>query len=102
MTTIRDVASVVRSKNAGPFALTFDLFFADDADYERVRDAAVITRTTIADLYGIDEGDVLGVYTLDRINAIKISIRRPVASGDADDTDVYGTQQHVPLFDLEV
>lgn len=102
MTTIRDVASVVRSKNAGPFTLTFDLFFADDADYEQVRDAAIITRATITDLYDIDEEDVLGVYTLDRINAIKISIRRPVASGDADDTDVYGTQQHVPLFDIEI
>lgn len=102
MTTVRDLASVVRSKNAGPFSLTFDLFFENDADYERVRDAEVITVGAIADLYGIDESAVLGVYTLDDINAIKVSVRRPVTSGDVDDTDVYGSQQHVPLLGIEL
>lgn len=102
MTTIQELASVVRSKNAGPFILTFDLFFEDESDYERVRDADAITVEKIATLYEIDEGDILGIYTLDRINAIKISIRRPVAAGDVNDTDVYGTQQHVALLDIEV
>lgn len=102
MTTIQELASVVRSKNAGPFILTFDLFFEDESDYERVRDADAITVEKIATLYDIDEGDIFGIYTLDRINAIKISIRRPVAAGDVNDTDVYGTQQHVALLDIEV
>jgi len=32
---LEDIASVIRSKNAGPRALTFDVMFADDAGYAR-------------------------------------------------------------------
>ena len=32
-----DVARVIRSKNAGPFELTFDIMFADADSYERVK-----------------------------------------------------------------
>ena len=34
---LRDVASVIRSKNAGPFELTFDVMFEDPEAYERVK-----------------------------------------------------------------
>ncbi|MGZ9039111.1 MAG: DUF4387 family protein, partial [Burkholderiales bacterium] len=38
----------------------------------------------------------------DAANAIKITIPRPIVSGDVNDTDVYGGQQHGPLVDVEV
>jgi hypothetical protein len=41
--------------------------------------------------------DVLVCKPFDAALAFKITIRRPVASGDLMDTDVYGCQQHVPL-----
>ena len=38
----------------------------------------------------------------DAANAIKITIPRPIISGDIDDSDVYGGQQHAPLVNLDV
>ena len=34
--------------------------------------------------------------------AIKITIKRPIDSGGIGDTDVYGAQQHAPLFDVSI
>jgi hypothetical protein len=45
---------------------------------------------------------VVSVIEYDAANAIKVTIPRPVISGDVDDTDVFGGQQYGPLVDLEV
>lgn len=36
-----DVASVIRSKNSGPFELTFDVIFKDFETYNKVKDANI-------------------------------------------------------------
>ena len=38
----------------------------------------------------------------DRALALKASIPRPAISGDLEDSDVFGGQQHAPLVDLEI
>jgi len=37
MTVLARLAKLIRSKNAGPFELTFDIMFEDAATYERVK-----------------------------------------------------------------
>ena len=44
----------------------------------------------------------VAIINCDAANAIKITIPRPTISGDVDDTDVFGGQQHGPLVDVEV
>lgn len=102
MTTVGELASIVRSKNAGPFELTFDLFFEDAEDFRRVADSGAISEARVADHFDVPEEDVVGVYEVPQVNAIKISITRSVPAGSARDTDVYGAQQHMPLFDIEL
>ncbi len=100
--TLSTLAKVIRSKNAGPFELTFDIMFDDARIYERVKAAQVITRERIAAAYRIPEEDVLVCRAYDPAVAFKITIRRPVSSGDIEDRDIYGCQQHVPLTAIEV
>ena len=38
-----DAAAIVRSKNAGPFAVTIDLFFPDEERYRLARSSALLT-----------------------------------------------------------
>lgn len=102
MTSLVNLAQVIRSKNAGPFELTFDVMFEDKATYEKVRDSGAINRAEVARLYGISDNAVLVCTPYDPARAIKITIRRPVGSGDFGDTDVYGCQQHVPLTRIEI
>ncbi len=100
--TLAALAKVIRSKNAGPFELTFDIMFDDPAAYELVKKSGVINAARIAEAYRIRVDDVLVCRPYDAAVAFKITIRRPVGSGDIDDRDVYGCQQHVPLTRIEV
>ena len=101
MPKLWQVSKLIRSKNAGPFELTFDVIFKDRATYERVRDARTINAQWFASTYRL-EPSMVTIYHYDAASAIKITIPRPVTSGDIDDTDVFGGQQYGPLVDLEV
>jgi hypothetical protein len=98
--TILEEARVIRSKNAGPYELTLDVMFKDRAAYERARAAGVFTPALVARLYGVEESDVLGVTWFEPATAVKMTLRRRVASGSPGDTDIYGAQQHAPLLSL--
>ena len=99
---LREIATVIRSKNAGPFVLTFDILFRDIDQYRRVRDCGIITAAQIARRYQIPVADVLGIVNFDPAQAIKITIRRAKSAGSPGDTDVYGAQQHAPLLDIPI
>ena len=99
---LRDIASVIRTKNSGPYELTMDIMLPDDETYEKLLKAQAITKPVIASLYKISEEDVLSIVWFDKARAVKATIRRPLASGDVGERDVYGAQQHAPLMNLEV
>ena len=101
MQKLWQIAKLIRSKNAGPFELTFDVIFESRAAYERVRDAGIINAAWFARVYQL-EPERVSVIQYDAASAIKITLPRPTASGDVDDTDVFGGQQYGPLVDLEV
>ncbi|ARP96593.1 DUF4387 domain-containing protein [Bordetella genomosp. 13] len=95
-------AKVIRSKNSGPFELTFDVMFDEDAPYLFVKRSGVINVENVAAAYSIMASDVLVCTAFDAARAFKITIKRPVSSGDLMDRDVYGCQQHVPLTRLQI
>jgi hypothetical protein len=99
---IREVAQVVRSKNAGPFRLTLDILFKDRAVYEQVKRNGTITAGTIAALYGLPADRVTDFVWFDPGKALKTTLVRPVSSGAPRDSDIYGAQQHAPLLALSV
>lgn len=99
--TLGELAKLIRSKNAGPFMLTFDVMFDGEEAYRRVVRSGVLTRAVFAALYRVPEDEVL-FFEHDAARAIKISIPRPAVQGDRDDGDMYGGQQHAPLVDLVV
>lgn len=100
--TLRDLASTIRSKNAGVDHITFDVIFRDRANFERVRDAAVLTPETIAALYRIPRARITDFVVFEPANAIKFTIRRERPSGSPGEHDVFGAQQYAPLFGIEV
>jgi hypothetical protein len=51
MPALAELASLIRSKNAGPFELTFDVMFEDDATYESVTRAGVLSVEFFARVY---------------------------------------------------
>ena len=101
MTALASLAKLIRSKNAGPFELTFDIMFDDEATYRRVKDSGRVSREAVAERYGLPSRDVK-FFFCDNALAIKASIPRPAIQGDLDDADGHGGQQYAPLMDIEI
>jgi Domain of unknown function (DUF4387) len=92
--TLGAVARLIRSKNAGPFWITIDVFFHCDEDYAAYHDE--ITAARIAAIYGVDPTAVR-VFGIPQLRVTKISFPRPVPQGGPLDRDIHAGQQFVPL-----
>lgn len=102
MMRLYDLATTIRSKNAGPFRVTVDLVLPDANAFERVLTAEPMQPERIAALYGVAGEDVC-VIPFERILTIKVALPRPGASSGAPgDRDVYGCGQHFPLASIDV
>jgi len=96
-----ELATLIRSKNAGPFQLTIDVMFEDAETYARVLASGTISRERFSALYGTPV-ELVQIINYDAANAIKVTIPRPLTSGDLGDGDMMGGQLYGPLVDLEV
>ena len=101
LTKLTELAGVIRSKNSGPYELTLDIIFNDYEGYERVKQGGFINHELICELYGVTPDQIICIIAFEPAKAIKVTIRRPICSGDLGETDVYGAQQHAPLLGLE-
>jgi len=75
-----DIARVIRSKNAGPFTLTIDLFFTDIAALQKVLNSPSFTNNTVSKLYHVCLEEVR-IIPFEAILAIKVSLPRSISSG---------------------
>ena len=97
---LHEVADIVRSKNAGPYRITFDILCKQKATYEHIRDSGAITAASVAEAYGLTPDDVSSFFVIDMANAIKITIKRARPQGALGEGDMYGCQHHVPLMNM--
>ncbi|WP_323010557.1 DUF4387 domain-containing protein [Paracoccus sp. (in: a-proteobacteria)] len=101
MSSLQTLAKVIRSKNAGPCLVTFDLIFDDEAIFRRCCAALAHLRAEVARRYQKPMQQVLVVDFAPAL-AIKITIPRDAVSGDPGDNDVYGAQQAALLLDIDI
>ncbi|WP_025771060.1 DUF4387 family protein [Thioalkalivibrio sp. HK1] len=86
MSTLGEVA-YVRSKNAGPFWITVDIFSQDAKDHallcRRLRTEAVARVMRLSP-------EEIRRFEIDGLHVIKFSFRRPQVQGAIDDRDMHG------------
>ena len=99
MTQIAEIAFKVRSKNAGPFWVTIDIFCGDTAAFDRLR--AALDTAKIAALYH-QPSQSLKRFDIPSLNVIKFSFPRPVIQGDKADRDMHGAAWATLLAEYEV
>lgn len=80
--------------------ITFDIIFDQPVVYEKIKQTNLINPEAITRLYDVEESTDIRIVAFDQALAIKVTIPRPLASGDVGDSDIYGAQQHVPLYNL--
>lgn len=99
---IAELTSVLRSKNAGPLELTFDLIFNNKEIYDTVKASNVITRELIRELYQVSDDKIITFEYFDAAEALKITLVRPRPEASIGEIDMHGCQQHVPLLSIEI
>lgn len=102
MARLADLAKTIRSKNAGPDKITFDVIFADPAAWQRVKDSGVLSRAAVCRIFGIDAAEITDHVAFEPSLAIKFTLVRRLSSGSPGDADMFGSQQYGPLLDIEV
>ncbi|KAI1641902.1 uncharacterized protein F4817DRAFT_354467 [Daldinia loculata] len=106
-TKLGDLAQVVRSKNSGPYEITFDLIFESRETYLKVKDSGLLSIKTVASVFKLPESDILWCGFFDPAQAFKATIPRIRAGkrmpgGGFMENDVHGSQQHLPLVNLKL
>jgi len=99
MTTVADVVVKVRSKNAGPFWLTVDIFCGTVAAFEQVR--ASLSTERVAAAFQAEASD-LKRFDIASLNVIKFSLPRPTIQGDINDRDMHGAGWAPLIAELDV
>jgi hypothetical protein len=89
----------VRSKNAGPFWLTIDIFCGSTAAY-----AQVVEGLSTARLAALFQSDVTAIKRFDiaDLNVVKFSLPRPVIQGTAADRDMHGAAWGPLVAEIEI
>ena len=99
MSRLGDIAVKVRSKNAGPFWLTVDIFCGSQSVFAQVRTS--ITSARIAGVFGAEIA-VVNRYEMDSLNVLKFSFPRPAVQGTRQDRDMHGASFAALVAELEV
>ncbi len=99
MPELGDLVSKVRSKNAGPFWLTLDVFCGDAETFARVRKG--LKDEAVARLFGVDR-QLLKRFDIPSLNVVKFSVPRPVVQGTRADRDMHGAGWGSLLEEMEI
>lgn len=94
-----DTVLKVRSKNAGPFWVTIDIFCDKPEVFGLVRDS--LSSAAVARLYQVPE-QLLKRFDIKDLRVVKFSVPRPVVQGSAADRDMHGAQYAALLEEYEL
>ena len=99
MSRLEAITEKIRSKNAGPFWLTIDIFCGNSDVFSQV--SAGLETTRVARLYATDP-KLMKRFDIADLNVVKFSFPRPVTQGSRTDRDMHGAGWAVLLEELEL
>ena len=99
MARLGDVAQKIRSKNAGPFWVTIDIFCENETAFHRVENGLSTER--LAKVLG-QPTQTLKRFAIPDLNVVKVSLPRPQVQGSRLDRDMHGAQWAVLLAEMEL
>ena len=97
MKRLIDYTKILRSKNAGPLFITFDLIFPDGESFEKIK--GLLTKEMVSKAYDVPAQQI-DIIFYKVVNSMKITFPRKNISGSLLDNDIYGCQQHMPLANI--
>ena len=99
MAELGHIVEKVRSKNAGPFWLTIDIFCGNTADFQRV--VSGLSSARVAALFAMPVADIKR-FDIPALNVVKFSLPRPEIQGSVRDRDMHGASWAALLSEIEL
>ncbi len=99
MPRLEEMVVKVRSKNAGPFWVTIDVFCGTLEVFETVR--RLLQTEAAARLFN-QPTQLVRRFDMPELAVIKLCFPRPVVQGSQADRDMHGAQWAVLLAELEI
>jgi Domain of unknown function (DUF4387) len=99
MTQIRDIVTKVRSKNAGPFWVTIDIFCGTEPAFRQISESLSTDR--VATLFNC-QPDHIKRFDIASLNVVKFSFPRPHVQGAVADRDMHGAGWAPLLAELDL
>jgi hypothetical protein len=99
MAKLGSLTEKIRSKNAGPFWLTIDIFCADRDCFDRI--SATLDTARVASLFKTAP-ETMKRFDIAELHVIKFSLPRPSVQGTRSDRDMHGAAWATLLEDLEI
>ena len=99
MSILGEKVKKIRSKNAGPFWITIDIFCGSEEVYKNV--CLNLNNSKIANLLMINIKD-LKRFEIKKLNVVKFSFPRNITQGNIHDRDMHGAQLAVLLSEMEL
>ena len=98
MTRLGEIVEKVRSKNAGPFWMTVDIFCGAPDAYARVTG---LPTARVAALFQTDPA-LIRRFDIADLNVVKFSFPRPQVQGSLNDRDMHGAAFGALLAELDL
>lgn len=99
MANLGKIVEKVRSKNAGPFWLTIDIFCGSSISFDQVRTGLSTDR--VAKIFNVESINIKR-FEIPSLNVIKFSLPRPAIQGSTKDRDIHGASWAALLDDVEI
>jgi len=99
MANLGEIVEKVRSKNAGPFWLTVDIFCGTAAAFAQVCDGLSTER--VAKAFATDP-ETLKRFEIPSLNVVKFSLPLPEIQGSIADRDMHGASWAALLSEVEL
>ena len=94
MDKLGSIVKNIRSKNAGPFWITIDIFCLDAESLKVI--LKKINIDLISTLFKTNKRKIK-IFKIDNLNVIKISFPRTIVQGHMNDRDMHGAQYSLLL-----
>ncbi|KAJ54631.1 hypothetical protein ACMU_16055 [Actibacterium mucosum KCTC 23349] len=99
MTHLTELVTKIRSKNAGPFWLTVDIFCGNPPAFLRV--STGLKTSQVAAAFATDESKIKR-FDISELNVVKFSLPRPAVQGTTEDRDMHGAAYAQVLSSVEI
>lgn len=101
MPKLSEVCHDIRSKNAGPFWITVDLFFSGREAFDRYAASSPLQAPALAAVFDV-RPDQVGCFPVPSLSVLKISYPRKNPQGGMIERDLHGGQQFARLVDIDL